>query len=118
MRLTQEVAALHLALAGLLDDLHDLSPVLAPAVSLGKVLQPAIDELGSPLGEAVNPAPRSERGLSKARMASLSGPGRTALKRRRWRPEQKALIVLEGLQARPSGKFSRAEYNGRLRATS
>ena len=31
--LAQQVAALHLALAGLRDDLHDLSPVLVPGLS-------------------------------------------------------------------------------------
>jgi hypothetical protein len=45
------VAALHLAPPGLPDDRHDLSPVLVPAVALGMVLQPAIDELGVPLGK-------------------------------------------------------------------
>jgi hypothetical protein len=38
MSLAQEVAALHLAPAGLLNDLHDLPPVLVPAVALGMVL--------------------------------------------------------------------------------
>jgi hypothetical protein len=38
MSLAQEVAALHLAPAGLLNDLHDLSPVLVPAVALGMFL--------------------------------------------------------------------------------
>ena len=52
-RLAQEVASLHLAPAGLLDDLHDLSPVLMPAVALRMVLKPAMDELGGALGEAV-----------------------------------------------------------------
>jgi hypothetical protein len=32
-------------------------------------------------------------------MAWLSGPGRTAMKRRQWKPEQKALIVLERLRS-------------------
>jgi hypothetical protein len=49
VRLAQEVAALHLAPPGLLDDRHNLSPVLVPAVALGIVLEPAIDELGGPL---------------------------------------------------------------------
>ena len=53
MRLAQEVTALHLALAGPLDDPHDLAPVLVPAVTFGMVLQPAMDELGGPLGEAL-----------------------------------------------------------------
>jgi hypothetical protein len=53
MRLAQEVAALHLAPAGLLDDLHDLSPVLVPAVTLGMVLQPVMDELGGAIGDAI-----------------------------------------------------------------
>jgi hypothetical protein len=47
------VAALHLAPAGLLDDRHDLSPVLVVAVTLGMVLHPAIEELGGPLGKTV-----------------------------------------------------------------
>ena len=38
--------------------------------------------------------------------AWLSGSGRTAMKRRKWRLEQKALIVLEGLKRQPIG-FSR-----------
>jgi hypothetical protein len=38
MSLAQEVAALHLASAGLLNDLHDLPPALVPAVALGMVL--------------------------------------------------------------------------------
>jgi transposase-like protein len=38
-------------------------------------------------------------------MAWLSGKARTAMKRRRWKPEQKALIVLEGLKGRPIGEL-------------
>jgi hypothetical protein len=38
---------------GLLDDRHDLSPVLVVAVTLGMVLHPAIEELGGPLGKTV-----------------------------------------------------------------
>jgi hypothetical protein len=53
VRLAQEVVALHPTPAGLLDDRHDLSPAFLPAVSLGIVLQPVVDELGGPLGEAV-----------------------------------------------------------------
>ena len=51
--LAQQMQALHLASAGLLDNPHDLSPTLVPAVALGMVLQPAIDELGGPLGKPV-----------------------------------------------------------------
>src|SRR4029453_6009419 len=49
-------------------------------------------------------------------MGWLSGPGRTAMKRRQWKPEQKALIVLEGLKGRPIGELcaeheiSQAQY--------
>ena len=38
MSLAQEVAALHLAPEGLLNDLDDLPPVLVPAVALGMAL--------------------------------------------------------------------------------
>jgi uncharacterized protein len=38
-------------------------------------------------------------------MAWLSGSGRTAMKRRKWKPGQKALIVLEGLKGRPIGEL-------------
>jgi hypothetical protein len=54
MRLAQEMAALHLAPASLLDDLHDLSPVLMPAIMLVMVLQPAMDELGGPSASVMN----------------------------------------------------------------
>jgi hypothetical protein len=47
----QKIAALPLAPARILDDRHDLSPMLVPAVALGMILQPAIDELGRPLGQ-------------------------------------------------------------------
>jgi len=49
-------------------------------------------------------------------MAWLSGSGRTAMKRRKWKPGQKALIVLEGLKGRPIGELcaeheiSQAQY--------
>jgi transposase-like protein len=49
-------------------------------------------------------------------MAWLSGSGRTAMRRRKWKPEQKALIVLEGLKGRPIGELcaeheiSQAQY--------
>ncbi len=52
MRLAQEVAALHLA-PPVFWTTANLSPVLVPAVALGMVLQPAIDELGGPLGKPV-----------------------------------------------------------------
>jgi hypothetical protein len=79
MRLAQEVAALHLALAGSLDDLHDLPPVLVPAIPLGMVLQPAMDELGGPLCKPVflnQPSGCLLWGLSQRRPRKIYSPRR------------------------------------------
>jgi Transposase len=51
----------------------------------------------------------SERGVAvwqwEDSHEALSGNGRTAMKRRKWKPGQKALIVLEGLKGRPIGEL-------------
>ena len=68
------MTALHLAPAGLLDDPHDLAPVRVPAVALGMVLEPTMDELGGPLGEAVfldQPAGCLLRGLGQTEAVVL-----------------------------------------------
>jgi hypothetical protein len=50
VRLAQEVAALHLAAPGLLDDLHDLSPVLVPGRDPEEAATRLVQECGSQNG--------------------------------------------------------------------
>ena len=109
VRLAQDVAALHLAPAGLLNGLHDLPPVLMPAVTLGMVLQPAIDELGGPFCEAVflyQSVGRLPRCLSQAEPIVLRN--QPALF---FAPFTKTITAIEsGLHNRDEGRMPEIRY--------
>jgi hypothetical protein len=66
------------------------------------MLDPSEESLGSNLTESARILLPVWKGLELSERGVAVLPGRTAMRRRRWKPEQKALILLEGLKGRPN----------------